>query len=800
MPPKRKAPEVDSPSGAALSSSSSKPAATAPTPQKRQRVSRACDQCRAAREKCDGVRPTCSSCVWQNRACTYEINPKKRGVPTGYIRALELALACVFEKVAGTEDALNTILSTEGGQGYALLAGKDATSAERLHKRWRRSRVHKRIDGILNGDTDAMFCSPDKRSPSEDASDVEDSALRASPGPGLAAGSQSFAPTPSVLDTASEHDSMLPEQKNLFAGNPNPRTQSQQDMSRDYPNESSSPPPRRLKLPPNHWRLLDIYFSYTHSWLPILEKQDIFQASYLYQEQGLVLSHEDPTSAVHAELWSALALASFQDASCSKSASSAEFDIVSSSPVEVYAIARSLIPSENGPFRVHHTRALLLLGLVNLGQGNLTSAWILTGLSTRILLDSGTSQPSGQDREQQRLQSAMIACFMIDTIISIRYNKPPHLKIEDIDAVLPISEDVPDQWEPWTPCEGFSTSFAGSRVSRSPAYCRATFNQLFRILKVVAREVSARSCELLRHDIDITITKQLRHAIDSGSQFGDFTTSVDLGSASVPTAYLIRTVYLWAGVLLGSQIGSSLGLIKDTLDQYQARFGAGGMPPFLSTCIVSLASQETQMNSPGNDRAQLEALVSTYSPIWIQERRLSSGAFTAPRTTHQMTQSASRPLNEASSNWFSSLLHPSEPFVASSRTASHYMPTTATLPSQVNNSSIYGSFDAPGFEPNYHRGPGILQASPATLQHSNAVGLHIGAMSTSVMGASHRSHLGNPSTFGGSQTANYEALLENLASIECTDAVDVDPQFMVNLGFAPGCDLSEIMARGFGGL
>jgi hypothetical protein len=55
-----------------------------------------------------------------------------------------------------------------------------------------------------------------------------------------------------------------------------------------------------------------------------------------------------------------------------------------------------------------------------------------------------------------------------------------------------------------------------------------------------------------------------------------------------------------------------------------------------------------------------------------------------------------------------------------------------------------------------------------------------------------------PSGFGPSP--DFDALLDDLASIECGDAVDVDAQFMANLGFAPGCDITEILTRGFGGV
>ncbi|KAK2071421.1 hypothetical protein P8C59_005849 [Phyllachora maydis] len=62
---KRKATDAENPSD--------DPASALPEPPKRQRVSRACDQCRAAREKCDGIQPQCHPCLSQNRPCTYQV-------------------------------------------------------------------------------------------------------------------------------------------------------------------------------------------------------------------------------------------------------------------------------------------------------------------------------------------------------------------------------------------------------------------------------------------------------------------------------------------------------------------------------------------------------------------------------------------------------------------------------------------------------------------------------------------------------------------------------------------------------
>jgi hypothetical protein len=55
----------------------------------RKRVSQACDRCRSRKDKCDGKKPTCSTCLTNGRECSYDANVKKRGLPEGYVRGLE---------------------------------------------------------------------------------------------------------------------------------------------------------------------------------------------------------------------------------------------------------------------------------------------------------------------------------------------------------------------------------------------------------------------------------------------------------------------------------------------------------------------------------------------------------------------------------------------------------------------------------------------------------------------------------------------------------------------------------------
>lgn len=426
MPPKRKATDIENSNN--TQSAPQPPPAPTPTPAKRQRVSRACDQCRAAREKCDGVQPQCHSCVSQSRPCTYEANPKKRGVATGYIRTLELALAWIFDQVSGTEDALNAAIAHENGRVRAIITGNDAGGADRLHKKWRKSRAHKGIDHILSGGTAVPSPMQDERSPSLDASHTEDEPATVSPN----------------LD-----DNKAEELSRLIPATPVQQSLSSQhgkllDKSPDIPSgpRPVSFPIDRLKLPPNHWRLLDIYFSYTHSWLPILEKQALFQTSYMYTEEGLDVNPDDASSAVHAELWSALALASLQNAACSQSGLG-EATNGRLSPTDIYDVARHLIPSEQGPFQINHARALILLSLVCLSHGDPTGASLLVGSGIRVAL---SIDPSQQDYERQRIKPVLMGCFIVETILSVRYNQLPHLREEDVSGMDVIPEDGMDQW------------------------------------------------------------------------------------------------------------------------------------------------------------------------------------------------------------------------------------------------------------------------------------------------------------------------------------------------------------------
>ncbi|CAH0020852.1 unnamed protein product [Clonostachys rhizophaga] len=96
-------------------------------PHKRRRITRACDDCRRKKIKCDGKQP-CSSCAEFNAGCTYQIPPKRSKTSlchpqpeTGDIKArLELAESLIRKFLPQID--LQTLGSTAG----KLLQGHDA--------------------------------------------------------------------------------------------------------------------------------------------------------------------------------------------------------------------------------------------------------------------------------------------------------------------------------------------------------------------------------------------------------------------------------------------------------------------------------------------------------------------------------------------------------------------------------------------------------------------------------------------------------------------------------------------------
>ncbi|KAK6701928.1 hypothetical protein SNK04_011828 [Fusarium graminearum] len=567
MPPKKRENDADT---------TSAPATTAPV--KRQRVSLACDSCRTAREKCDGARPHCGTCTAQNRPCSYTPASRKRGVQTGYLRTIELSLAWLFEQVPGCEGALHQLLTQDdGAEGTRILATKDKAN-HRLYRRWNKSRVHKDIGRLL---------SDEKTPQNETSADDSESEENTPPGP-------------------------------LFDSNPSPSITIQgvnppthlATPSYNFNDERGSRPSTKLTLPPHWKRLVDIYVSYTHSWLPIVEPAIITSTALTYPPNGLVIE-AGFTSALHAQLWAVFAVSAFQDAATPRSSHDDGF-----TPDKILAIARRLVPFDDEAVDLAHVSALLLQSLVMLGQKKIMPAWTLIGRASRLALyhqaTASHMYPVKQGAEHSFNHSeirVLSASFILDSLASLCLGQSQ--VTSGIRYTLPSVSigDSHDTNQPWVSVSGFGK--ASEERQQSALECASplhTFRQLFSF------------CALWGASMDggrNTITPDdLVKSLDSRFSFCN---SLIFGGSTprVPSAYLLQGIFLAITLdLVPGHRPSLLSNFVEVVESCVENFGLGGTPPLVNI-LMQIVQQHghaarLQDDDLGKWNSTMQALTGTW--------------------------------------------------------------------------------------------------------------------------------------------------------------------------------------------
>lgn len=464
---------------------------------KRQRVSRACDSCRSKKDKCDGAQPVCSTCATLCRPCTYKANPKKRGLPTGYIRSLELLWGLAFQNIQGSEDVMCALMRSINMPSHLATMGKEAESSDTLLASFKNSSVLRDIERVLvvlelpeeekqrslqawgEGDTPVDVDSILASSEAQEWRMPEGLDIRETP---LPAGVSPSRPS------AIRHTTSRPS-RNCGTQTPSNNGLSGEPYSAfaiaHTPGQSPTNP--SLQLPYNAWPLLDIYFSYTQCWFPILEKHDILRTAFQYTEGDVYISRSVPGSGDHAALWAVLTLASLQDMSITATRPLDDRPSVDTS--RLYSTSRDLIPPEDGPHEVGHVQALLILSLIKFGQQEWTAAWMLVGQAVRIAHALGFDRPSfsaEQDKQSGRAKHVFLGCFVLETLIAEQTSQCPSLRKADLARVGSINEDGLEEWHPWEDQTGLRpTQTARASLQRGPLHALSTFNRLVSLVSIL---------------------------------------------------------------------------------------------------------------------------------------------------------------------------------------------------------------------------------------------------------------------------------------------------------------------------
>ena len=400
----------------------------------------------------------------------YIAGTKKRGLPEGYVRGLEKLWAVTLQKVEGLDNAVRRVVNDN--EDELLRIWNHHHLGDALHSSWKESSVLAELEKLLSRVEHAPLELKRKRDGDDNVGAGESSE---DIGRGTHMLTPSFRVRPVSMDDAPVLTSVVNGPASWLGSLSQTEASSSQRNSRRTPYPSFSPAAelngggasllplasnqlasQRTPLPASAFSLLNQYFAYTHCWFPILDRPYILRKLYQHKRSPADLDVGDLAC-----IWAICAYSRQQTDHLGSRSTDAPEDSVA----DMRSMARHLIPSEHGPFFVGHVQALLLLVLLDTGLGDWTSAWTLMGYAVRALLDAVKLH-----QVPKSWQAVIQGCLILDTAVSLRLGRPPHLRGPHLDRLL--DEDGHEEWEPWTA--------PGHHLleSQEPAFVISCFNRL----------------------------------------------------------------------------------------------------------------------------------------------------------------------------------------------------------------------------------------------------------------------------------------------------------------------------------
>ncbi|KAF7622201.1 hypothetical protein AFLA_008747 [Aspergillus flavus NRRL3357] len=744
--------------------------------------------CRSKKDKCDGVQP--------------------RGLPTGYIRTLELLWGLVFCKIKGSEDVVRALLKAANMPSHLSTMGKEAEGSDTLLFSWKNSAVLRDVERMLSlleqpeDEQDKELRAPGDNDSPQDAEgssvlssdtlewyipeglgDGRESSLAAGPSP---------IKTPTIGATAKSHLTRNTRDSGTQTPSPNDATEDPRILVTHPPSLSQSIlhssdsiskyPPR---LPSNTWALIDIYFTYTQCWFPILEKHDILRTAFRHSEDDIPVPATSAGSGNHAALWAVLALASIQEASITATRQLPQAPSDRPNPKQLYATAKSLIPGEEGAYDIGHVQALLILSLIKLGQQEWAAAWVLVGQAVRISqclrLDRPPSTQSINGdglKSSGRAKHVFLGCFVLETIVAMQTDQTPSLRKSDLMKIGPINEDGLEEWHPWEDQTGLRpVGLSRGNFHRGPLHALSTFNRLVSLICILndlccfkqSMTSSASQLDVLERQLQIYISalpKSYRVDVQANSAkpasphiFGlEMMYEGVVATLSLQFAVQKNDTNVQEAVHKGRATESSKKLLL-LLQTYMETYSLSATFPTFEIAILYLTSRDCVACPREGHVGYISAADPLLSNSWMRtaSNAEDNAALSLP------TPASSVNINRGVTETLQQASQPREP--TSHR--QHASISSSTRP--INGAASLPDLNS--FQP-------LQYQTPYSEQNTN-----IGSfLDMDGYGSLHRPRI----------APDLDALFDELASLDGTENADNQPEFMQNLGFVPDAGIPEL--------
>lgn len=455
--------------------------------QKRRRVSKACDQCRQGKLKCNGAMPRCGTCLKAEKPCSYGATMRRRGLKTGYVRVLECLWGLVFQSIEGSENTVEKLIASTSRKSFWVrdVLRNDLKAVETPWEAWKSSRIPQAVDALL--------CAAD--STDDDAPTVQAC---------LSTEMKDVNTTWSLLDQSTlDQQSQSNAASQVLCQRCRGRVQEQTwrlsnsatsqnqmpaiaSMASNQPSQCGLP-----ELPKNPLQLLNRYFALTHSWLPVLERHAVYRSLFAHRKASAAHSVENLKSGETAVLWAIFAYATMmQDPHPNEESLTHK---PAPHPEELYIIARNNIPIEKEDnYSIGHVQALLILGLLHYSSSQWTVARTVIGQAILLASHIGLDQPQTDHHRR-----TWVGCFVLDTLISAHTEKAPWIQSHRVKTFLPIDETGNEEWEPWNLQEALLPGMGAEMAElATPTHALTVFSKLLELLCIANDWICSTTTEL----------------------------------------------------------------------------------------------------------------------------------------------------------------------------------------------------------------------------------------------------------------------------------------------------------------
>lgn len=447
---------------------------------KRRRISKACDNCRSKKAKCNGKNP-CTSCILNEETCVYSDSNKKRGIPSGYTKELEtknLLLQLLLTKLFTEDDSV--LLKLTNLLTDPEVKNEFFSQINDLNTTWHESSnikplfTHCLLNDLPSLNLDlkdpnlkllktshkegGTESSPERLSKRHSNAKEEDPTTGGEELKRSNSSNDTKSPTHSrpYIDAALNFNKIALQYKGLSSSNSTFSPTAIQHYVQTLPPTSKSPfrvgslfnikstsknslPTEILQFPLNTRKLVDSYFQVVHPWLPMVNRFAIVR----YTHKSNV---KDPNIDGNfiGLIWAILALGQFKFNG---------FINEESKILSLNCARNSVIALETTTTSTIETiQSMLLLGLFYYEIGEWDSAWVLTSSASRMAVDTRLMINNNQklmEHEIKLRERTWSGVYLLNLLLSLRLGRSPVVRKADY-PIPKISEDDWEEWDGWT--------------------------------------------------------------------------------------------------------------------------------------------------------------------------------------------------------------------------------------------------------------------------------------------------------------------------------------------------------------